>query len=309
MIKIIAYNLPFLFVYLLGIWISLKRKPAHKQISTLALIAYGILMGIWGVRMIQLCWFLWGRSQGVDVFNTAKALQLFNISLSAVHYLSLMFLFVGAFLWRSENTKKYQQPGVIAIISAVLILIGVIMSQRMLSSKEMYDFIPLLFLVGDVGILIAFFGWREENLGEHVTFNEPPVALKRTVTDEVPQRTGMFEPEDFIPFIAGVIVFGGLGIIPLVWGHFSDISYAQSLLPSLISCGIFLYAHDKHGNFSLMRFIIGIVFLFMAMVRAAARSGSQTKPMFFAGGILGYVIMLACGWAGIYIARLIRRKR
>ncbi|MBP8005056.1 MAG: hypothetical protein KA044_08440 [Elusimicrobia bacterium] len=100
----------------------------------------------------------------------------------------------------------------------------------------------------------------------------------------------------------------GLVAIPVLWGHFTGIGYARAIIPSLVSCGIFIYAHDKRGNFSVVKLLVGYLFLFMTLVRAMAKVGPNGgKPFFVAGGFLGFVVMFACGWAGIAVGRLLRR--
>ena len=119
----------------------------------------------------------------------------------------------------------------------------------------------------------------------------------------------MFNEEDFIPYVCGVMILGGLLIVPVVWGHFMQMEYEKSLFPSLISCGIFAFSHDKRGNFLLGRFIILSIYTFFTIIRTMAKYGpGGGKPMFVAGGLLGYLVMLACGWAGIALTRFVRKK-
>lgn len=100
---------------------------------------------------------------------------------------------------------------------------------------------------------------------------------------------------------------GGLACIPILWGHFTGMGYARAIIPSLVSCAIFLYAHDKRGNFSVVKLLVGYLIVFMSLMRVMGKLGpGGGKPFFVAGGFLGFVVMFACGWAGIAVGRLIR---
>ncbi|MBZ0166245.1 MAG: hypothetical protein K8I00_05510, partial [Candidatus Omnitrophica bacterium] len=119
---------------------------------------------------------------------------------------------------------------------------------------------------------------------------------------------GVYREQDHIPYIIGTMVFGGLGVVPLVYGMLSKISYQDSLVPALVSCGIFLFAHDKRGNISFFRLIAGIAFVMLTVMRASIHRGGSERPFFLAGGILGFVLMAGCGWLGIAIGRALRGK-
>jgi hypothetical protein len=117
----------------------------------------------------------------------------------------------------------------------------------------------------------------------------------------------MFRKSDYIPFGLGIFIFGGLFLVPLFWSKFNHIDFEDAILPSIISCLVFFIAHDNRGNFSFGRFIMGFVFVYFTIMRTSMKYGSGSK-MFLAGGFLGYLVMFACGWAGIMLGRLVRGK-
>ncbi|MCA9394695.1 MAG: hypothetical protein KC900_10855 [Candidatus Omnitrophica bacterium] len=118
---------------------------------------------------------------------------------------------------------------------------------------------------------------------------------------------GMYRKADFIPYIAGTMIFGGLGAVPLIYAKLTGLGYQQALVPSLASCIVFLFAHDERGNFSFLRLIAGMALIYLTAARAAAKGNGQ--PFFIAGGVLGFVLMAGCGWLGIVIGRAVRGKQ
>lgn len=119
---------------------------------------------------------------------------------------------------------------------------------------------------------------------------------------------GVYREQDHIPYMIGTMVFGGLGAVPATYGMLSKISYQDSLLPALVSCGIFLFAHDNRGNISFFRLIAGIAVVMFTVMRASVHPGGGARPFFLAGGILGFILMAGCGWLGIAIGRALRGK-
>ncbi len=113
----------------------------------------------------------------------------------------------------------------------------------------------------------------------------------------------MFRKNDHIPFLCGIFILGGLVVVPIVWGMMLKASYMQALFPSLVSCGIFAFAHDQRGNFSILRLLGAMVVGFLIMTRMGDLIGGS---FFLAGGLLGYILLSLCGWAGIGIGRSLR---
>ncbi len=166
-------------------------------------------------------------------------------------------------------------------------------------------FTTLVHLAAYTLIINGFFRWRG--------YPEPAAALAaslasdstKTTSSTVATAPGLFKEADFIPYLCGVMILGGLIAIPMVWGMMHGIGYGQALLPALVSCGIFAASHNKRGHFLWMRFLLMMLFFSMQIMKTA-NSYSHTRPMFLAGGFLGFLIMSGCGWAGIFLARKLR---
>ena len=235
-----------------------------------------------------------------------------------VHYLALTALLVSVFLGRKDTGGSYKEPAIVVGISILLTAIGIIMSHSLYGVSPLHFVVLICEVSGMIGLLMALYGWRNDQYlkplaGEEIKAEAistvGPVDAAPGQANPVKPNTGMFEKEDFIPYIAGVMGLGGLLVVPMVWGHLTGMEYPEAILPSLLSCGVFVYAHDERGNFSFGKFFIGFLFVFLAIMRAAAKYGhGGAKPMFMAGGLLGYILMLACGWAGIAVARFFRKS-
>ncbi|MGE0267368.1 MAG: hypothetical protein AB7S78_02780 [Candidatus Omnitrophota bacterium] len=118
----------------------------------------------------------------------------------------------------------------------------------------------------------------------------------------------MFRKSDYIPFGLGIFILGGLFFVPLIWSRLNQVDFEDAILPSIISCLVFFIAHDNRGNFSIGRFIMGLVLVYFLLLRTIAKYGGGGQSLFIAGGFLGYIVMFGCGWAGIMLGRLIRGK-
>lgn len=117
----------------------------------------------------------------------------------------------------------------------------------------------------------------------------------------------MFRKSDYIPFALGIFILGGLFFVPLIWSKLNHIDFEDAIFPSIFSCLVFFIAHDNRGNFSLGRFIMGLIIVYFMLMRTAMKYGSGST-MFLAGGFLGYLVMFACGWGGIMLGRRVRGK-
>ncbi len=111
----------------------------------------------------------------------------------------------------------------------------------------------------------------------------------------------MYKERDYIPFLGGLFVFGGLIIIPQVWGGFIGLKYEDAVLPALISCAAFGFAFDHTGNFHLRRSIFATIIALAAMIYLSGIDSSRGH--FVAGGLLGFALMCSCGWGGILVGR------
>lgn len=115
---------------------------------------------------------------------------------------------------------------------------------------------------------------------------------------------GMFKESDYIPFMLGVFIIGGLIGIPLTYGLGTGLGYFDSLLWSLASCVVFLIAFRRNGTISWGRAIPAIV---AVMLGANFYNQSTGKPAFAAGGLLGFLLVMVCGYIGIGIGYIFKR--
>lgn len=318
MLLALLINLPFLIVYICGLVISASKRRFQKQPASLAMIAYGTLIFLWVARMAQIGWIFSAQARGIGFQEYDTVFSVWGYAWQTAYYFALATLLAGVFIGRKESGGTSREPAIIAGLSIALTATGIFISRSLTGSSLLHFLAMVCEISGMIGILTALYGWRNDQYPKQPAEQEikaaapiPIVGSGDTVTGQanpVQPNAGMFEKEDFIPFITGVMGLGGLLVVPIVWGQLTGIKYIEAILPSLLSCGVFVYAHDERGNFSLGRFFLGFLFLFLAIARAATQYGhGGAKPMFMAGGLLGYVIMLACGWAGIAIARFFRK--
>jgi hypothetical protein len=115
------------------------------------------------------------------------------------------------------------------------------------------------------------------------------------------QRTKPFEGRmDYMAFMIGVFVLGGLVAFPGAYGAWLGLNYAQALPWSLASALFYLLVFNRDGTISGLRFIIGLGFLYIIMQQHVTTSG---QPAFVAGGFLGTGLMFVCGYIGVGIGR------
>ena len=126
-------------------------------------------------------------------------------------------------------------------------------------------------------------------------------------TDSSAQKAaqgGMFKDTDYMPFMLGVFIIGGLIGMPLTYGLGTGLGYLDSLPWSLASCVVFLIAFRRNGTLSWGRAIPGIAAI---LIGAKVYNQSTGRPAFAAGGILGFVLVMVCGYVGIGIGRIFKR--
>ena len=118
-------------------------------------------------------------------------------------------------------------------------------------------------------------------------------------------QAGMFKETDYLPFMLGVFIIGGLIGMPLTYGLGTGLGYFESLPWALASCVVFLIAFRRNGTISWGRAIPAIAAI---MIGATVYNQSTGKPAFAAGGILGFFLVMVCGYIGIGIGRILQRK-
>lgn len=134
----------------------------------------------------------------------------------------------------------------------------------------------------------------KSNAGQNQTGANAPQRQK-------PADAGMFKESDYGPFMAGVFVVGGLIGLPLTYGLAVGLRYFAALPWSLGSCVVFLIAFRRNGTISWGRAIPAMIAI---MVAGTVYNQSTGKPAFGAGGMLGFLLVMVCGYIGIGIGRL-----
>lgn len=128
-----------------------------------------------------------------------------------------------------------------------------------------------------------------------------------SATDSSAQKSaqgGMFKETDYVPFMLGVFIIGGLIGMPLPYGLATGLGYFESLPWSLASCVVFLIAFRRNGTISWGRAAPAIAAI---IIGARVYSQNTGKPAFAAGGILGFLLVMVCGYVGIGIGRIFKR--
>lgn len=324
MLSNILFNIPFAVFFLYAIKISREKQKIAAQPATLAFYVFAGLLAMLVIGF--LCTFLlaqssWGREHIEPVFHF----------FSTVNRILDITLLVCIFAWRNTPEANYKRPAIFAAIAVSLKIIIFLVHRYTASLLHNGDYqgdIKSLFLfTGVINAVLEFTAYVLvlkavfDARGYPRTGPDPfaaslgipsgsdastPVTAAGVAAAET---TGMFDEQDFIPYVCGTMILGGLLVVPVVWGQITHLDYGQALFPSLLSCGVFAFSHDKRGNFLWGRFIVLMLFIVMTVLRTLAQAGPGSgRPMFMAGGVLGYLVMLGCGWAGIALARLVRGK-
>lgn len=320
MLKSIFLNIPFIIFFLYALNVCREKKTIAPQPATLAFYLYlYLLANIFVTLTIQ---FILVRTEWR--LNT----QPIFTGLAALHTLVNFTLLVCVFAWRNTPESTYRRPAILAGIAVVMELALFVFNQSirgmllhgsrhesmetLMAFSSVVNF--LLNLSSYIFVFTALFDGRgyPKTKKDRITAAlgipaDKPAGTPVTVNGAaaVPAQ-GIFEERDFIPFVIGIMLLGGLLVVPVLWGQFSHLEYKDALFPSLLSCGIFAFSHDKRGNFLWGRFIMLLAVIVVTAMRSSLRYGG--RPMFLAGGILGYVVMFGCGWIGIALARLVRGK-
>ncbi len=121
---------------------------------------------------------------------------------------------------------------------------------------------------------------------------------------EKPVQGGMFKKTDYVPFMLGVFLVGGLIGMPLTYGADTGLGYFESLPWALGSCVVFLIAFRRNGTMSWARAIPAIAAI---MIGANVYNQSTSKPAFVAGGLMGFLLVMVCGYVGLGIGRIFKR--
>lgn len=301
-------NLPFLALYATGVVLSLRMKNDRREPATWGTVGFSVLLAFSILGLVEVGWVISAHRRGVSLGELNLFLKGWGYLRMAVFYFTYAALAIGALRWREKTGDRSSQPGVWLTVSVTLMIAKIILGKSVTVANPWIGLVYLSSLGSMVSLLVAFCGWRGGGIMASLSESPVDVPAPPAPSGEGPAK-GIFEERDFFPFVLGVLVLGGLVCVPVLWGLFSGMGYAQAIFPSLVSCGIFIYAHDKRGNFSVVKLLVGYAIVFLSLMRVMAQLGPNGgKPFFVAGGFLGFVVMFACGWAGIAAGRLLRRN-
>ncbi len=144
------------------------------------------------------------------------------------------------------------------------------------------------------------------------------------------QQTTAKEPEvelrskDYWPFMFGVFVIGGLGVMPFLFGLIIDNPRHELVLLSLFACVFFAFIHSRNLEIAFSRIVfLTIIILFPTDAMRQFTSGSSTLPHSQGtsgnnGGLLatidkgelitiavvGFIAMTVCGKLGVGLAKI-----
>jgi len=116
----------------------------------------------------------------------------------------------------------------------------------------------------------------------------------------------LFKETEYVPFMLGVFLIGGLLGMPLAYGLVTGLSYFQSLPWSLASSIVYLIMFRRNGTISWGRAVPAI---FAVVMGANAYNRTTGKPAFAASGFLGFLLVAGCGFIGIWIGRIYYKLR
>ncbi len=302
MLKALLFSAPYVAFFVYAIRVCRQNLKVAKQPATLALyVCYAMLLQLTLVLLINLL-LAGGGISYLSLYRTLAPI------LRLIRYTCLAGIVVCIFAWRPVTWADLKLPAILTGFIVVLRALTYNIEVRPHSEWVSVLFI-ILNLTGDMLTLKAIFVGRrhaEEAPGSLPNSSSPDVSAPAP-TPALPAK-GTFKEDDYVPYILGIMVLGGLVAIPLVYGGITDISYGRALLPSLISCGIFAYSHDKRGTFLMGRFIMLYLFSYITLLRASLQYGGNGQQTFVAGGLIGILVMTGCGWAGVMVGRYWRGK-
>lgn len=120
---------------------------------------------------------------------------------------------------------------------------------------------------------------------------------------EIKTSEGIFKKENYISFIVGVFILGGLLVVPLLWWLMAGIDYIALIIFSLMLCVSVLILYRRDGTTSWMRAVFSII---IAMIVASAVAAANEKLVFVSGTIIGFIVLILCGFIGIKLNKLFK---
>jgi len=119
---------------------------------------------------------------------------------------------------------------------------------------------------------------------------------------EQKSKKNLFQEKDYIPFMFGVFVLGGIVGLPFIWGNVFGLNRADPniyfglLVPSFLLCLSILLAFKRDGTISNFRAIIAfLIFILVSSVLSAVNGGS-----FMSGTLVGIAVLAICGRISVW---------
>jgi hypothetical protein len=157
-----------------------------------------------------------------------------------------------------------------------------------------------------------------------------PNGQSRTIKGVTKRGAGvkgaLFSETDYLPFMLGVFIVGGLIAVPFFYGAglSADLGlpspgmrwqieyfllhgpYFKALPWSLASCLVYLISFRRNGTITWARAVPAMAAMIIAVYAYYNNTG---KPAFAVGGFLGFILIMVCGYVGIAVARLTARRK
>jgi len=117
----------------------------------------------------------------------------------------------------------------------------------------------------------------------------------------------IFVKKDYISFMLGVFILGGIIALPLVWNLFLGISYLNLLPLSLLLCVCLLITFRRNGTISWFRAIPAWA-IFGTVVGTVLQEFSSKHVPPLSKVLIGILILIICGRVGIKAVGLFHNK-
>ena len=129
---------------------------------------------------------------------------------------------------------------------------------------------------------------------------------------EQESKKNLFQEKDYIPFMFGVFVLGGIFGLPFLWGSVFGLNrvdpdnyYFGVLMPSFLLCLSLLIAFKRDGSISKIRVIISFLIVFLVSAILSAANGGS----FMSGTLIGIAVLVICGHVSVWARGKFSQKR
>lgn len=114
----------------------------------------------------------------------------------------------------------------------------------------------------------------------------------------------MFKEKDYWPFIAGVVLIGGLLVLPLIIQHMASellLDDAEYYYAGFIVAAAFALIHNRNGSVNIAKLILILAVLAGVYVKVYA---SGKAFVILVPGAISIALLYVCGWLGIIVGRI-----